>query len=123
MLRIGDFPFWLVLELGHPILVEEEPILVSSSLWFWLSLLKEGKKRRKQVGSVKKLRLGNYPNFLSFCFCFCWFELGLKLALILFWFRLELSFDKDQKLYKETCRCFRGSVVQIYLKPVFLCWS
>ena len=42
----------------------EEPILVSSSLWFWLSLLKEGKKRRKQVGSVKKFRLGNYPNSL-----------------------------------------------------------
>ena len=72
--------------------------------------------------SSRKSRLGNYPNFLPLCFCFCWFELGLKLALILFWFGLGLSFDKDQKLCKETCRYFRGSVVQIFLKPMFLCW-
>ena len=46
-LRIEDFPFWLVLELGHMVLVGEKLILVSFSLLFWLSLLKEGKREGK----------------------------------------------------------------------------
>ena len=71
--------------------------------------------------SSRKSRLGNCPNFLNLCFCFRWFELGLKLYLILFLFGLELSFDKDQKLCKETCRYFKGSSIQISLKPVLLC--
>ena len=79
-------------------------------------------KRKAWLKSSRKSKLGNYPNFLPLCFCFCWFELGLKLALILFWFGLELFFDKDQKLCKETCRYFRGSVVQISVQPVFFYW-
>ena len=84
-------------------------------------LRRNGGKRKAWLKSSRKSRLENYHNFLPVCFCFCWFELGLKLALILFWFGLELSFDKDQNLCKETCRYFKGSVVQISLKPVFLC--
>ena len=74
---------------------------------------KNGGKRKVWLKSSRESRLENYPNFLPLCFCFCWFELGLKLALILFWFWLELFFDKDKKLCNETCRYFRGSVVQI----------
>ena len=88
-------------------------------------LRRKGGKRKAWLSSSRKSRLGNYPNFLPLCFFFFffWFELGLKFSLILFWFGLELSFDKDQKLCKETCRYFRGSVVQISVKPMFLCWS
>ena len=84
-------------------------------------LRKKGGKRKAWLKSSRKLRLGNYPKFRPFCFCFCWFELGLKLVLIFFWFGLELSFDKDQNLCKQICRYFKRSVVQISLKPIFLC--
>ena len=83
---------------------------------------RKGGKKKAWLKSSRKSRLGNYPNFPPLCFYFCWFELGLKLALVLFWFGLEFSFDKDQNLCKETCRYFRGNVVQISLKPMFLCW-
>ena len=72
-------------------------------------LRRNGGKRKALLKSSRKSRLGKYPDFLPLCFC--WFKLGLKLALILFWFGLELSFDKDQKLCKETCKYFRGSAV------------
>ena len=85
-------------------------------------LRRKGGKKKAWLKSSRKSSLGNYHNFLPLYFCFCWFELGLKLALILFWFGLEFPFDKDQKLCKETCRYFRGSAVQIFLKPMFLCW-
>ena len=81
---------------------------------------KKGGKRKAWLKSSRISRLGNYPNLLPLCVCFCWFELGLKFALVLFWFGLELSFDKDQKLCKETCRYFRESVVQISLTCVFV---
>ena len=80
-------------------------------------LRRKEEKRKAWLKSSRKSRLGNYPNFLPLCFC--WFELGLNLVLILFWFGLELSFDKDKKFCKETCRFFRGSVVKISIKPVF----
>ena len=85
-------------------------------------LRRKERKRKAWLMSSRKSRLGNYPNFLTLCFCFCGFELGLKFSLILFWFGLELSYDKDQKLCKETCRYFKGIAVQISLKSVFLCW-
>ena len=42
--KISHFGFGV---LGHPVLVAEEKILVSFSLLFWLSLLKEGRREGK----------------------------------------------------------------------------